>query len=66
MLLMVVGDYCNVILNWVNLDLVDFDYINVYVFQINNLDMVKLIVEFVSIIFIYVGFGDSEMWYYWV
>ncbi|HHU2308784.1 TPA: host specificity protein J, partial [Escherichia coli] len=61
-----VGDYRNVILNWVNPDSVDLDHINVYASQTNNLDTAKLIAESASTTFTHAGLGDSETWYYWV
>lgn len=61
-----VGDYRNVILNWVNPDSVDLDHINVYASQTNNLDTAKLIAESASTAFTHAGLGDSETWYYWV
>ncbi|WP_216087842.1 host specificity protein J, partial [Shigella sonnei] len=61
-----VGDYRNVILNWVNPDSVDLDHINVYASQTNNLDTAKLIAESASTTFTHSGLGDSETWYYWV
>lgn len=61
-----IGDYRNVILNWVNPDSVDLDHINVYASQTNNLDTAKLIAESASTTFTHAGLGDSETWYYWV
>ncbi len=61
-----VGDYRNVILNWVNPDSVDLDHINVYASQTNNLDTAKLIAESASTTFTHSGLGDSETWYYWI
>ncbi|HCL6058074.1 TPA: phage tail protein [Citrobacter amalonaticus] len=61
-----VGDYRNVILNWINPDSVDLDHINVYASQTNNLDTAKLIAEAASTTFTHAGLGDSETWYYWV
>ncbi|EJI4948016.1 DUF1983 domain-containing protein, partial [Shigella sonnei] len=61
-----VGDYRNVVLNWVNPDSVDLDHINVYASQTNNLDTAKLIAESASTTFTHAGLGDSETWYYWV
>lgn len=61
-----VGDYRNVILNWVNPDSVDLDHINVYASQTNNLDTAKLIAESASTTFTHAGLGDNETWYYWV
>lgn len=60
------GDYRNVILNWVNPDSVDLDHINVYASQTNNMDTAKLIAEAASTTFTHAGLGDSETWYYWV
>lgn len=61
-----VGDYRNVILNWVNPDSVDLDHINVYASQTNNLDTAKLIAESASTTFTHAGLGDNETWFYWV
>ncbi|EBF7254826.1 DUF1983 domain-containing protein, partial [Salmonella enterica] len=61
-----VGDYRNVILNWVNPDSIDLDHINVYASQTNNLDTAKLIAESASTTFTHAGLGDSETWFYWV
>lgn len=61
-----VGDYRNVILNWVNPDSIDLDHINVYVSQTNDLETAKLIAEAASTTFTHAGLGDSETWYYWV
>ncbi|EDU9032798.1 DUF1983 domain-containing protein, partial [Salmonella enterica subsp. enterica] len=61
-----VGDYRNVILNWVNPDSIDLDHINVYASQTNDLETAKLIAEAASTTFTHAGLGDSETWYYWV
>ena len=61
-----VGDYRNVILNWVNPDSIDLDHINVYASRTNNLDTAKLIAEAASTTFTHAGLGDSETWFYWV
>ncbi|ELK9319106.1 DUF1983 domain-containing protein [Salmonella enterica] len=61
-----VGDYRNVILNWVNPDSIDLDHINVYASQTNDLDTAKLIAEAASTTFTHAGLGDSETWFYWV
>ncbi|EPN8607314.1 phage tail tip fiber protein [Escherichia coli] len=61
-----VGDYRNVILNWVNPDSIDLDHINVYASRANNLDTAKLIAEAASTTFTHAGLGDSETWFYWV
>ena len=61
-----VGDYRNVILNWINPDSVDLDHINVYASKVNNLDTAKLIAESASTTFTHAGLGDNETWYYWV
>ncbi|HFG5212569.1 phage tail tip fiber protein [Salmonella enterica] len=61
-----VGDYRNVILNWVNPDSIDLDHINVYASQTNDLETAKLIAEVASTTFAHAGLGDSETWYYWV
>ncbi|EIB7867793.1 phage tail tip fiber protein [Klebsiella aerogenes] len=61
-----VGDYRNVILNWVNPDSIDLDHINVYASQTNDLETAKLIAEAASTTFTHAGQGDSETWYYWV
>ncbi|EDW1409349.1 DUF1983 domain-containing protein, partial [Salmonella enterica subsp. enterica] len=61
-----VGDYRNVVLNWVNPDSIDLDHINVYASQTNNLDTAKLIAEAASTTFTHAGLGDSETWFYWV
>lgn len=61
-----VGDYRNVILNWVNPDSIDLDHINVYASQTNDLETAKLIAEAASTTFTHAGLGDSETRYYWV
>ncbi|EPP7647035.1 phage tail tip fiber protein [Citrobacter freundii] len=61
-----VGDYRNVILNWVNPDSIDLDHINVYASQTNDLETAKLIAEAASTTFTHAGLGDSETWYYWI
>ncbi|EBN2282123.1 DUF1983 domain-containing protein [Salmonella enterica subsp. enterica serovar Typhimurium] len=61
-----VGDYRNVILNWVNPDSIDLDHINVYASQTNDLETAKLIAEAASTTFTHAGLGDSETWCYWV
>lgn len=61
-----VGDYRNVILNWVNPDSIDLDHINVYASQTNDLETAKLVAEAASTTFTHAGLGDSETWYYWV
>ncbi|WP_085000741.1 phage tail tip fiber protein [Cronobacter sakazakii] len=61
-----VGDYRNVILNWVNPDSVDLDHINVYASRINDLSTAKLVAEAASTTFTHAGLGDSETWFYWV
>ncbi|XMM15978.1 hypothetical protein QM042_01850 [Escherichia coli] len=61
-----VGDYRNVILNWVNPDSIDLDHINVYASRTNNLDTAKLIAEAASITFTHAGLGDSKARSYWV
>ncbi|ENG0986421.1 host specificity protein J, partial [Salmonella enterica] len=61
-----VGDYRNVVLNWVNPDSVDLDHINVYASRTNDLDTATLIAEASSTTFTHSGLGDSETWFYWV
>ncbi|EBQ6102615.1 host specificity protein J [Salmonella enterica subsp. enterica serovar Ibadan] len=61
-----VGDYRNVVLNWVNPDSVDLDHINVYASRTNDLDTATLIAEAASTTFTHSGLGDSETWFYWV
>lgn len=61
-----VGDYRNVILNWVNPDSIDLDHINVYASNTNDLGSAKLIAEVASTTFTHAGLGDSETWFYWV
>ena len=61
-----VGDYRNVILNWINPDSIDLDHINVYGARINNLDSATLIAEVASSTFTHAGLGDNETWFYWV
>ncbi|EDC9248960.1 host specificity protein J, partial [Salmonella enterica subsp. enterica serovar Typhimurium] len=53
-----VGDYRNVILNWVNPDSIDLDHINVYASQTNDLETAKLIAEVASTTFAHAGLGD--------
>ncbi|EPZ6663486.1 phage tail protein [Escherichia coli] len=61
-----VGDYRNVVLNWINPDSIDLDHINVYGAKANNLDSAKLIAEVASSTFTHAGLGDNETWFYWV
>ncbi|PBQ62599.1 phage tail protein [Escherichia coli] len=61
-----VGDYRNVVLNWINPDSIDLDHINVYGAKANNLDSAKLIAEVASSTFTHTGLGDNETWFYWV
>ncbi|ELD1608246.1 DUF1983 domain-containing protein (plasmid) [Escherichia coli] len=61
-----VGDYRNVILNWINPKSVDLDHINVYASQVNDLTTAKVIAEVASTTFTHAGLSDSGTWYYWV
>ncbi|HBX5999635.1 TPA: DUF1983 domain-containing protein [Klebsiella pneumoniae] len=61
-----VGDYRNVVLNWVNPDSVDLAQINVYASKTNKLDTATLIAQAATTTFTHAGLGDNETWYYWV
>ncbi|MGC5214171.1 phage tail tip fiber protein [Klebsiella pneumoniae] len=61
-----VGDYRNVVLNWVNPDSVDLAQINVYVSKTNKLDTATLIAQAATTTFTHAGLGDNETWYYWI
>jgi predicted phage tail protein len=61
-----VGDYRNVVLNWVNLDSVDLAQINVYASKTNKLDTATLIAQAATTTFTHAGLGDNETWYYWI
>ncbi|HBR2316236.1 phage tail protein [Klebsiella pneumoniae] len=61
-----VGDYRNVVLNWVNPDSVDLAQINVYASKTNKLDTATLIAQAATTTFTHAGLGDNETWYYWI
>lgn len=61
-----VGDYRNVVLNWVNPDTVDLAQINVYASKTNKLDTATLIAQAATTTFTHAGLGDNETWYYWI
>lgn len=61
-----VGDYRNVVLNWVNPDSVDLSQINVYASKTNKLDTATLIAQAATTTFTHAGLGDNETWYYWI
>ncbi|HHK9724829.1 TPA: phage tail protein [Klebsiella pneumoniae] len=61
-----VGDYRNVVLNWVNPDSVDLAQINVYASKTNKLDAATLIAQAATTTFTHAGLGDNETWYYWI
>lgn len=61
-----VGDYRNVVLNWVNPDSVDLAQINVYASKTNKLDTAALIAQAATTTFTHAGLGDNETWYYWI
>ncbi|HEN4886728.1 TPA: DUF1983 domain-containing protein [Klebsiella pneumoniae] len=61
-----VGDYRNVVLNWVNPDSVDLAQINVYASKTNKLDNATLIAQAATTTFTHAGLGDNETWYYWI
>lgn len=61
-----VGDYRNVVLNWVNPDSVDLAQINVYASKTNKLDTATLIAQAATTTFTHSGLGDNETWYYWI
>ncbi|HBS3261483.1 phage tail tip protein [Klebsiella pneumoniae] len=61
-----VGDYRNVVLNWVNPDSVDLAQINVYASKTNKLDTATLIAQAATTTFTDAGLGDNETWYYWI
>lgn len=61
-----VGDYRNVVLNWVNPDSVDLAQINVYASRTNKLDTATLIAQAATTTFTHAGLGDNETWYYWI
>ncbi|HCI8075211.1 TPA: DUF1983 domain-containing protein [Klebsiella pneumoniae] len=61
-----VGDYRNVVLNWVNPDSVDLAQINVYASKTNKLDSATLIAQAATTTFTHAGLGDNETWYYWI
>lgn len=61
-----VGDYRNVVLNWVNPDSVDLAQINVYASKTNKLDTAILIAQAATTTFTHAGLGDNETWYYWI
>ena len=61
-----VGDYRNVVLNWVNPDSVDLAQINVYASKTNKLDTATLIAQAATTNFTHAGLGDNETWYYWI
>lgn len=61
-----VGDYRNVVLNWVNPDSVDLAQINVYASKTNKLDSATLIAQAATTTFTHAGLDDNETWYYWV
>ncbi|HCB1190296.1 TPA: DUF1983 domain-containing protein [Klebsiella quasipneumoniae subsp. similipneumoniae] len=61
-----VGDYRNVVLNWVNPDSVDLAKINVYASKTNKLDTATLIAQAATTTFTHAGLGDNETWYYWI
>ncbi|EPC3565967.1 phage tail tip fiber protein [Klebsiella pneumoniae] len=61
-----VGDYRNVVLNWVNPDSVDLTQINVYASKTNKLDTATLIAQAATTTFTHAGLGDNETWYYWI
>lgn len=65
-LLTAVGDYRNVVLNWVNPDSVDLAQINVYASKTNKLDTATLIAQAATTTFTHAGLGDNETWYYWI
>ncbi|WP_205738844.1 phage tail tip protein [Klebsiella pneumoniae] len=56
-----VGDYRNVVLNWVNPDSVDLAQINVYASK-----TATLIAQAATTTFTHAGLGDNETWYYWI
>lgn len=64
--LIAVGDYRNVVLNWVNPDSVDLAQINVYASKTNKLDTATLIAQAATTTFTHAGLGDNETWYYWI
>ncbi|HGK4195366.1 TPA: phage tail protein [Klebsiella pneumoniae] len=61
-----VGDYRNVVLNWVNPDSVDLAQINVYASKTNKLETATLIAQAATTTFTHAGLGDNETWYYWI
>ncbi|MGD1612785.1 phage tail tip fiber protein [Klebsiella pneumoniae] len=61
-----VGDYRNVVLNWVNPDSVDLAQINVYASKTNKLDTATLIAQAATTTFTHAGLGDNETRYYWI
>lgn len=61
-----VGDYRNVVLNWVNPDSVDLAQINVYASKTNKLDTATLIAQAATTTFTHAGLSDNETWYYWI
>ncbi|HID1027691.1 TPA: phage tail tip fiber protein [Klebsiella pneumoniae] len=61
-----VGDYRNVVLNWVNPDSVDLAQINVYASKTNKLDTATLIAQAATTTFTHAGLDDNETWYYWI
>ncbi|HHG1741244.1 TPA: phage tail protein [Klebsiella pneumoniae] len=61
-----VGDYRNVVLNWVNPDSVDLAQINVYASKTNKLDTATLIAQAATTTFTHAGLGDNETWNYWI
>ncbi|HDG7939221.1 TPA: DUF1983 domain-containing protein [Klebsiella pneumoniae] len=61
-----VGDYRNVVLNWVNPDSVDLAQINVYASKTSKLDTATLIAQAATTTFTHAGLGDNETWYYWI
>ncbi|MGS0629937.1 MULTISPECIES: phage tail tip fiber protein [Photorhabdus] len=61
-----IGDYRQIILNWLNPDSIDLDKVNVYASKINDLSSSALIAEVASSTFTHSGINDDETWYYWV
>ncbi|HAX2345261.1 TPA: DUF1983 domain-containing protein [Escherichia coli] len=61
-----IGDYRNIVLNWINPGSIDLDHINVYASKTNNIESAQLIAEVSSTTFTHSALGDNETWYYWV